>query len=585
MTGARLVGWSVVFSFTLGIVLGGESATSAQSALGLTHRGEPIAVHLAPEAANLNHRGARLVIIGGHDGDPASTGIVEQLRRDLNHVEAAAKHKSLVTFVPNAYPAGLAKGVADEEATRSYPPENGYYNDPHRPESRYLWRWTTQYGADLVIDIRTGKDAGFWMPKGLPTVDWLELILARDWKKLPQPAADDFVVQLSSKGVSDTGITPALILQIPPASKETAFKKINLLLQLAQTLDRSPARRELIRREGLSAQDVSLRLSSTYGEDLFKLPIAPDKLTLDLMRNYPGVLGPWYEGWIDDARRASEWGWSPNKLKKFYEDKGIDTPKNQQPDRDTELVRELYFMALADRTGRNPGSSWNDLLASFVEPAADQFDGCETIINTARPLVRSGWLNARPQFTSAGLAHYRRVRNACRRDDGLFRHSPEVDVAWGRANGLAAMGLALILTDLPKDHPAMDELSTDLAKHLSALLKHQDEFGHWRQVIDKPGSYAEFSATCLIAWTLRRGLEYDWLDVYTFQPALERAWRAVKRRISEEGLIGDMCGALVKPKTLPDYLGSPARSGLDNQGGAIAILLATELMASGFGVK
>lgn len=553
-----------------------DQPAQRQVAIGLTRRGEAIQAHLPPDATTLEHRGARIIIIGGHDADPASTAVVEQLREDLLRAEAAAKHKTPVAFVPNVYPSGLAQGVADEDATRGYPPENGYYNDAARPESRYLWRWVTTYGADLVIDVRTGKDAGYWLPKARAT-DWLDSILARDWKPLPAPAGDDFAVQLATKGAAELGATATLILQIPPAGKATAFKKLHLLLQLAQTLDRSAARSELLLREQRQPHEVAAILTKAYPQDRREQLLPDLTASIELLQHYPGVLGRYYDGWLEDAQAAYD----------FAERYGYSRSTSGESDymlaekrraQHAVVVREMYSLAVARRTGRRLEDTWTLLAEQIADPAAASLHGPEAIFTTSTLFVRCGTGPYRQtQYLDAAVNHYRAVRTACRRRDGLYRQGPQGELAWGQSNGLAAMGLALVLSSLPSDHPAAEELRTDLQRHVAVLLKQQEAFGGWRQVLDQPGSYSELGATCLIAWTLKHGLDRGWWEEAEHQAALQRAWRAVLRRIGPDGQLVDVC-PLGPEATSEQVRQSPAVTGNDRRGAAIALLLSAELL-------
>ena len=54
----------------------------------------------------------------------------------------------------------------------------------------------------------------------------------------------------------------------------------------------------------------------------------------------------------------------------------------------------------------------------------------------------------------------------------------------------------------------------------------------WRQVIDKPGSYPEFSATAMIARSMLLGIRNGWVDAKEYQPRVTSAWRAIAARIS-----------------------------------------------------
>jgi rhamnogalacturonyl hydrolase YesR len=177
--------------------------------------------------------------------------------------------------------------------------------------------------------------------------------------------------------------------------------------------------------------------------------------------------------------------------------------------------------------------------------------------------------------------HLRFIRQRTWRDDGLYRHSPLHDAAWGRGNGFAALGLAFTLDYLPAGAPLRTEVLHAFRAHMAALLAHQDTAGMWHQVIDVPASYRETSATCMIAAALARGLRKGWLPAAPCGAALARAWYAIRARISCEGELVDVCAGTGKQDSLQAYLARPALLGMDPRGGAMALLIATELMADG----
>ena len=115
--------------------------------------------------------------------------------------------------------------------------------------------------------------------------------------------------------------------------------------------------------------------------------------------------------------------------------------------------------------------------------------------------------------------------------------------------------------------------------HMAALARHQDRTGMWRQVIDVPGSYRELSATCMIATAMLRGIRNGWLEAKTYQPLVDRAWYAAKARIAPSGRLVDVCTGTGKQTSLEAYLDRPAILGMDDRGGAMALLFATEWMA------
>ena len=180
------------------------------------------------------------------------------------------------------------------------------------------------------------------------------------------------------------------------------------------------------------------------------------------------------------------------------------------------------------------------------------------------------------------MRHTRFMRKLCLRADGLYRHSPLDEAAWGRGNGFPALGLALSLQDMPKGADQAEMLEA-FRQQMAALLKHQDETGMWRQVIDVPGSYREFSATAMIGFAMARGVRLGWLDAATYRPAVMQAWAAVKTRISNNGQLIDVCTNTGKQKSLKEYFDRTAVMGIDARGGAMALLFATELMEPGAG--
>jgi unsaturated rhamnogalacturonyl hydrolase len=84
----------------------------------------------------------------------------------------------------------------------------------------------------------------------------------------------------------------------------------------------------------------------------------------------------------------------------------------------------------------------------------------------------------------------------------------------------------------------------------------------------------------MIAWAMKRGLDRGWLDKKECQPALDRAWIAAKHRIGPGGKVVDICTGTGKQKSLRDYYDRPAIWGVDARGGAMALMLATEMMES-----
>jgi unsaturated rhamnogalacturonyl hydrolase len=175
-------------------------------------------------------------------------------------------------------------------------------------------------------------------------------------------------------------------------------------------------------------------------------------------------------------------------------------------------------------------------------------------------------------FEQATLDHFAVMQKFCLRADGLYRHSPLDEAAWGRGNAFPLLGLALTLTEL--DHPV---LRAAYRKHAEALLGHQTAGGCWRQVIDKPEAWEEFTCTAMIGWALKRGLTRQWIKGRRYELAVQRAWRAIQRRTLAGGVLIDVCESTGKQKSLQDYYNREAIMAKDPRGGAMALQFASEL--------
>ena len=196
-------------------------------------------------------------------------------------------------------------------------------------------------------------------------------------------------------------------------------------------------------------------------------------------------------------------------------------------------------------------------------------------------LAATGRLTGERKYFDAAAIHFASMRKLCLRDDGLYRHSPLCEAAWGRGNGFPALGLAWALSQWPDDHPARKELIDQFQKHIAALRPHQDaKTGCWHQVIDHPESYDEYSCTCMIGWAMQRGIRRGWLARDEYQPSVDRAWQAVKERTSPDGRLVNVCTGTGKQKMLQDYFDRPAINGRDDRGGAMGMTFAVELLAA-----
>jgi unsaturated rhamnogalacturonyl hydrolase len=145
--------------------------------------------------------------------------------------------------------------------------------------------------------------------------------------------------------------------------------------------------------------------------------------------------------------------------------------------------------------------------------------------------------------------------------NGLFFHAPDVPFFWGRGDGWMAVGMAELLTDLPKDHPEYARISKGYKLMMSALLKYQGKDGMWRQLIDKDDSWPESSSSAMFTYAFITGVKKGWLPAAEYGPSARKGWIAVAGYIDQNGDITQVCEGTGKQNDLPYYYARQRRTG------------------------
>ncbi len=132
-------------------------------------------------------------------------------------------------------------------------------------------------------------------------------------------------------------------------------------------------------------------------------------------------------------------------------------------------------------------------------------------------------------------------------EKNIFRHgyledaSHQPSMAWGRANGWAILTMCQLLDYLPENHPGRKEILDIYQKHAAGLADLQGNDGFWHQLLDRPDTYEETSATAIFAYALAHGVNEGWLEATTFGPVAQLAWEAVSSKINGRGEIEGVC--------------------------------------------
>lgn len=113
-------------------------------------------------------------------------------------------------------------------------------------------------------------------------------------------------------------------------------------------------------------------------------------------------------------------------------------------------------------------------------------------------------------------------------------------VFWSRGNGWVLGGLALLLTDMPKNYhnrPFYEKLFKEMAITIKGL-QHKD--GLWRTSLLSPESFThgEVSGSSLFTYALTWGINNKLLSKSEFQPTVIKAWEAIKKCQQSNGKVG-----------------------------------------------
>jgi rhamnogalacturonyl hydrolase YesR len=399
-----------------------------------------------------------------------------------------------------------------------FPPTGAAYRE--NAESHALWRWMAIHAPDLVIVA--GEDDG-----GLSGA-------------------------MSEQRVAEVGWIP--VRRVKSAR--------DVLSSVPKTIPSSGAHEEIDRRQRRTPQQLADELADYYGHNFDQPTYLQGMALIGRMRlgqteSVAPLMAPYLDGQRDSLAK-------PNSLV---------------------LAGHLAFAELGERTGDGRAARLARRAADlgFTEggemkasmPFHDEMS--DSIFMAIPLLAKTGRLTGERKYFDMAARHLAFMQTLVLRQDGLYRHSPLTDAAWGRGNAFPALGLALTLSSLPKDHAGHGAILTSFQQHMAALARWQDEEGMWRQVIDHPGAYQELSATAMVATSMLRGIRSGWLDIREYQPRVDKAWRAVLARVGSGGRLMDVCESTNKQKSLTDYLRRAAIAGEDARGGAMVLLFATEM--------
>jgi rhamnogalacturonyl hydrolase YesR len=133
------------------------------------------------------------------------------------------------------------------------------------------------------------------------------------------------------------------------------------------------------------------------------------------------------------------------------------------------------------------------------------------------------------------------------KDKGVYMHgwvesmSDHPEFRWARANGWAIMTEVELLEVLPENHPMRPQILQLLRDHAKGLASYQSGNGLWHQLLDRPDSYLETSATAIYTYAFARAINRGWIDAKAYAPMTLLAWNAVTTKINDKGQVEGTC--------------------------------------------
>ena len=112
---------------------------------------------------------------------------------------------------------------------------------------------------------------------------------------------------------------------------------------------------------------------------------------------------------------------------------------------------------------------------------------------------------------------------------------------WARANGWAILAMVELLDVLPETHTGRATVLQQLQAHVKGLASYQSGEGFWHQLLDRPDSYLETSATAIYAYCLARAANKGWIDKLAYSPVAILAWNAVTTKVNARGQVEGTC--------------------------------------------
>lgn len=526
--------------------------------------------------ADPEHRPS-VLLVAGLRGDTTDTPrMLTALERFTGTAAAQASGVALSVIIA-ANPDALAGGDWEESAehkvdlTHGYPPQDGFYFDERAPERRYLWRWICYQTPDLVVEVALTddeRDRTKWEANEAAVGS----IAAAGVNATAMANNDSLISALGRAAADAPGTIPGLRLTTHWTGLTDALRGLWTVTGKDSGAPASPGRLALAARRNRTPLELARILAGRYGHAL-----DPVNYTQGV-----GISGRLRLAALDDGS-ASPTAEIAELIAHIAADPpmyladaggaalaGVIWAARLSDYTDNEAYRQLFFYAADRFVARGEGQA--------PAPCDPDFR-VEDMFYVGAMLGRAYQISGEAKYADM-MARFLIDGGDVQDGSGLFKHARSAPHFWSRGNGFAALGYSEALTYLPDEHPARPELLQRHRQHLDALLRRQQSWGTFGELVDVPGAWGELTSTCMVGYALARGLRMGWLadgDAGGYQAGLNACWRAVSERVDDDGDVVDGC---ISTGVMPDmrsYLNRTAVSGHDDRTGSMALWFACEM--------
>jgi len=165
-------------------------------------------------------------------------------------------------------------------------------------------------------------------------------------------------------------------------------------------------------------------------------------------------------------------------------------------------------------------------------------------------LARMGSMTGRPAWLDDAARNTLQLSaRLFRPAQGLYAHGWNADdpdapaFFWGRCNGWAMMAMEELLDALPADHPRRAEVLALLRAQIRSVAALQSGQGLWHQLLDRPDSYLETSASAMFVYAIAHAANRGWINPVSYVPVAQAGWCGVASQIDGSGAVENICVA------------------------------------------